>query len=310
MSSAALEVRSAQLRADRVPFVHARVVLAERPTSAKPGDEAIVLADGRIEGFVGGSCAESTVRLHSLALLDSKLVNSRQPMLLRISPEPESSSTDRPGTTTVHNPCLSGGSLEIFLDPVLPSPLMLVLANGPIADALAGVGTAMDMQVEIVDQAGAEAQLGSASAVVVASHGRDEPPVLTAALRAGVPYVGLVASRKRGRGVLAELQVTAEQLARVHTPAGLDIGARTPPEIAVSILAEILSLRSRASEPVDCVVPLERAAPTSAIDPVCGMTVAAVPSTLHLELDGRTVYFCREGCRDSFSLDPARYAVA
>ncbi len=304
MSSAALEVRSAQLRADRVPFVHARVVLAERPTSAKPGDEAIVLADGRIEGFVGGTCAESTVRLHSLALL-----TSNQPLLLRISPGSESSDADRPGTTTVHNPCLSGGSLEIFLDPVLPPPLLLVLATGPIADALARVGRSMDMQVEIVDQAAAEAELGSASAVVVASHGRDEPPVLTAALRAGVPYVGLVASRKRGQGVLAELEVTAEQLAQVHTPAGLDIGARTPSEIAVSILAEILSLRSRQAAPADCVVPRESPAPTTAIDPVCGMTVAAGPSTAHLEFGGSTVYFCREGCRDAFASDPDRYPV-
>ncbi len=309
MSSAALEVRSAQLRADRVPFVHARVVVAERPTSAKPGDEAIVFADGRIEGFVGGTCAESTVRLHSLALLDDRLSNSRQPLLLRISPESNTSTVARPGTMTVYNPCLSGGSLEIFLDPILPSPLMLVLANGPIADALARVGRAMDMQVEIVEQAEAEEQLASASAVVVASHGRDEPPVLTAALRAGVPYVGLVASRKRGQGVLAELDVTAEQLARVHTPAGLDIGARTPSEIAVSILAEIVSLRSRTTAPVDCVVPAEPPMPTTAIDPVCGMTVAAVPSTVHLEFDGGTVYFCREGCRDAFSMAPARFVI-
>ena len=141
-------------------------------------------------------------------------------------------------------------------NPVLASPpLLLVLAAGPIAEALVRVGQAMDMQVEIVDQAAAEAQLESAAAVVVASHGADEPPVLTAALRAGVPYVGLVASRGRGKGVLAGLQVSDEQLAQVHTPAGLDIGARTPPEIAVAIVAEILSLRSRNPTPVDCVVP-------------------------------------------------------
>ena len=132
---------------------------------------------------------------------------------------------------------------------------MLVLATGPIAEALVRVGQAMDIQVEVVDQAAAQAQLDSAAAVLVASHGADEPPVLTAALRAGVPYVGLVASRKRGQAVLAGLQVSGEQLARVHTPAGLDIGARTPSEIAVAILAEILSLRTRDTAPVECVVP-------------------------------------------------------
>jgi xanthine dehydrogenase accessory factor len=132
---------------------------------------------------------------------------------------------------------------------------MLVLATGPIAEALVRVGQAMDMQVDVVDQAAAQTRLDSAAAVLVASHGADEPPVLTAALRAGVPYVGLVASRKRGHGVLAGLQVSDEQLARVHTPAGLDIGARTPSEIAVAILAEIVSLRSRDTTPVECVVP-------------------------------------------------------
>src|SRR6478736_82103 len=99
--------RADALRRQRAPYVHARVVLAERPTSAKPGDEALVLADGTIEGFVGGTCAESTVRAQGLALLDSG-----ESLLLRISPveEPQQS-----GKLTVVNPCLSGGTLEIFL---------------------------------------------------------------------------------------------------------------------------------------------------------------------------------------------------
>ena len=108
-----LRERADALRRDRVPFVHAQVVMAERPTSAKPGDEAIVLADGTMEGFVGGTCAESTVRAQSLALLDS-----RESLLLRISPIEEQ---PRAGKLTVVNPCLSGGTLEIFLEPQLPA---------------------------------------------------------------------------------------------------------------------------------------------------------------------------------------------
>ena len=123
MAAQALHERAESLRASRVPFVHARVVLAERPTSAKPGDEALVLADGVIEGFVGGTCAESTVRLQALGLL-----SSGDSMLLRITPEPEN---DQPGKTVVHNPCLSGGTLEIFLEPVLPLPLVAVLGDEP-----------------------------------------------------------------------------------------------------------------------------------------------------------------------------------
>ena len=124
MTRADLDERAAQLRAAGQPFVRARVVLAHKPTSAKPGDEAIVHADGSIEGFVGGTCAESTVRAQSLRLLGAPA-----PLLLRIrpdaGPDPDRADPDG-GTLTVHNPCLSGGALEIFLDPVVPPPLVLV----------------------------------------------------------------------------------------------------------------------------------------------------------------------------------------
>ena len=120
-----MDHRARELRASRVPYVHARVVLAEAPTSAKPGAEAIVLADGTIEGFVGGDCAESTVRAQGIALLDSG-----DSLLLRITPEPEA---DQPGKLVVHNPCLSGGTLEIFLEPVLPAPTLVVVGTAPVA---------------------------------------------------------------------------------------------------------------------------------------------------------------------------------
>ena len=118
--------RAEELRHERVPFVHARVVFAERPTSAKPGDEAVIYADGTIEGFVGGTCAESTVRAQGLALLDSG-----EPLLLRITPTHEAGSVPEGASAptavdhrlTVHNPCLSGGTLEIFMEPVVPAPL-------------------------------------------------------------------------------------------------------------------------------------------------------------------------------------------
>ena len=135
------------------------------------------------------------------------------------------------------------------------APLMVVLAGGPIADALAGVGRCAGMRVEIVDEAEAVALTASASAVVVASHLPDEIPVLTAALTAAVPYVGLIANRGRGRDVLAVLEVSDELRAAVHTPAGLDIGSRLPGEIAVAIVAEIISLRPRTDGKVDCVAP-------------------------------------------------------
>jgi xanthine dehydrogenase accessory factor len=288
-----VEERAAELRRQRVPFVHARVVLAERPTSAHPGDEAIVLADGTIEGFVGGDCAESTVRAQSLALLDSG-----ESIVLRISPTPEE---PVPGKLMAHNPCLSGGTLEIFLQPQRPAPLVAVHGDSPIAEAVASIGAAVGY--EIVRRADVPAD---ASAVIVASHGRDEAGVLTAALNAGVDYVGLVASPKRGAAVVADLDVEADVKARVVTPAGLDIGARTPQEVAVSILADIVARRPRlTARPVTESV--GEASPATATDPVCGMTVLAAEASLHLDHDGQRRYFCGTGCLRAFAAEPARY---
>jgi xanthine dehydrogenase accessory factor len=286
--------RAQELRAARVPFVHARVVVAERPTSAKPGDEAVVLADGTIEGFVGGTCAEATVRGQALALLDSG-----ESLVVRITPEPE---PDLPGKLVVHNPCLSGGTLEVFLEPVVPAPLVLVAGSSPIARALAGLGTRLGYDMAPMDEG---ADLSGAAAVVVASHGRDEEAVLGAAVEAGVPYVGLVASRKRGEAVVASLAVCGSKKGRIRTPAGLDIGARTPEEVALSILAEIVASRPQPSgRPVAA-----EAAPTvaQAVDPVCAMSVAMVEASLHLDHDGERYWFCGSGCLRAFAADPSAY---
>ena len=154
--------------------------------------------------------------------------------------------------------------------------------------------------------AGEQAQpRGDDAALVVASHGREEEPALNAALRLGVPYVGLIASRIRGAAVLASLDVTDEQRSRVHSPAGLDIGGRTAAEIALSVLAELVAERRAAERHAPA-----RRCPPSAIDPVCGMTVAAVDSSPHVTIDGTTTWFCCAGCRTAFLDDPARYAAA
>lgn len=271
-SAPELRARAEQLRSQRVPFVEATVVRAERPTSAKPGDTAIVLADGSIVGFVGGECAEASVTAQALAVLQQD-----EAVLLRITPEaPPSSLHDSSGTVTMHNPCLSGGTLEIFLEPALPPPLVVVLGDAPIARAVADLAERLGYAVVSAD---ADAIPADAVAVVAASHGRGEAALLTAAVWARVPYIGLVASARRGAAVLTALDLTDEERSRIRTPAGLDIGARTPEEVALSILAEIVSSRPRhqsASTPP----PPTGGAPT-ALDPICGMTVAAVDATLH-----------------------------
>jgi xanthine dehydrogenase accessory factor len=286
--------------------VHARVVLAERPTSAKPGDEALVTADGVIDGFVGGQCAESTVRSQALSLL-----TSGDSMLLRIAPNPED---DQPGKTVVHNPCLSGGTLEIFLEPVLPVPLVSVLGDSPIARAMRAVAGSLDYDVAGYDMT----DLARADAVVVATHGKNEEQTLVDAVRAGVPYVGLIASPKRGAAVVGSLELTEDERAQIHTPAGLDIGARTPAEIALSVFAQILAERPRApraprdpqhlpGEPPMTRLGVLTIEPDTSIDPVCGMTVTISDDALFADVDGERVWFCCPGCRRAYLADPGKY---
>ncbi|MFF1417507.1 XdhC family protein [Streptomyces sp. NPDC058280] len=230
--------RMRELTADRVPYVHATVVRAQVPSSAKAGDEAIVMRDGSIDGFVGGVCAEESVRTAALGVLDGD-----GPVLLRVLPEGEPGFPESPGARVVVNPCLSGGALEIFLEPRLPPPLLEIVGRTPVAESLVamaellGYATARSLPGGLADHT---------DAVIVASHGRDEDESLRAALDAGVGYIALVASRRRGTAVLDELGLTGEARERISTPAGLDIGARTGPEVALSILAEVISRNSKA----------------------------------------------------------------
>lgn len=307
MTTRALDERAGDLRARRIPFVQARVVLAERPTSAKPGDEAVITPDGVIEGFVGGQCAESTVRAQALALLQSG-----DSMLLRIAPNPEA---EQSGKTVVHNPCLSGGTLEIFLEPVLPLPLVAVLGDSPIARAMLDVASALGYEASAFDGA----DLAAADAVVVATHGKREEETLEAAARAGVPYIGLVASPKRGKAVVASLDLDDEQRAAIHYPAGLDIGARTPHEIALSVFAQMVAERPRVprtahagTHPPVTEPPVTRLGvislePETSIDPVCGMTVTHSPDGLYADVEGERIWFCCPGCRRSYLKEPGKY---
>lgn len=300
------------------PFVEATVVRAQSPTSVRAGDAAVVRPDGAIEGFVGGACAEASVRLYALRALETG-----EPLLLRIlpgavddQPEPDE------GAVAVTNPCLSGGALEIFLRPRLPAPRMRIAGETPIGRAVADLAGRVGYATELGAAEDSHPRADDA-AVVVASHGHDEERVLTAALREGVPYVGLVASETRGDAVTESLDVPEEMRARVHTPAGLEIGADSPQEIALAILAEIVALRrseaagaaNPAAEDQSAMVALSGSeaapagepkaaavAPTQvAIDPVCGMGVAVSPASIQLERDGERYYFCSEGCRDSFA---------
>jgi xanthine dehydrogenase accessory factor len=294
MISAALARRSQELAAAKTPFVTATVVRAQSPTSVKAGSAALVLGDGTIAGFVGGSCTEQSVRAYSQIAL-----RTGEPVLLRILPDGPSDSSDEPvaeeGAVTVRNPCLSGGAIEVFLEPSVPAPRVLLVGDTPIAAAVVRIGAELDLDIVAVGDDGPRPQAGDL-AMIVAAHGRDELDSLRSALEVEVPYVGLVASERRGAGVLADLRgdgVPEDLLGRIDVPAGIAIGSLTPGEIALSILAKVVQARRSAELPA---VPEVR----EVVDPVCGMTVLPGPGTPSLERDGERYYFCCEGCKTKF----------
>ncbi|MGZ4581806.1 MAG: XdhC family protein [Nocardioidaceae bacterium] len=286
-----------QLTTSRVPFVHATVVRAQAPTLARAGDQAIVLADGSIEGFVGGHCATGSVRAAALDVLASGAS-----VLLRVLPDGAAAFPDSPGASVVVNPCLSGGALEIFLEPLLPSPALYLVGSSPTADAVAALAPLLGF---VVDRESEGAVPDGALAAVVCSHGGDEAGAIRAALDAGVGFVGLVCSRTRGDLVLEQLDLPEHELRRVYTHVGLDIGARTAPEIALSIMAAIVrcvrleGLQAPARSPGSA-PPAPPAPVVEAVDPVCGMRVVVGPDTPHLHTADADVWFCGPGCRDSY----------
>jgi xanthine dehydrogenase accessory factor len=240
-----------------------------------------VLADGTIEGFVGGVCAQASVRLYAARALETG-----DALLLRLFPGAAEDAEPEHGVVVSHNPCLSGGSLEIFLEPQLAAPRIVIAGDTPIARALDAVARAAGYDVLRGDAPAAQD-----AAFVAAAHGDGEEVALARALEAGVGYVGLVASPRRGRAVVASLDVPDALRAMVHTPAGLDIGARGPADVAISILAEIVATRT-AHAPA--------APPATATDPVCGMEVAAVETSVHADVEGTRLYFCCDGCRSTY----------
>lgn len=305
MTTHHLTARAAELVERRVPFVDATVVRAQHPTSAHPGDAAIVLADGSIEGFVGGQCVQSSVQAAAMEVLESG-----EALLLRVLPADAEEYPEVDGARTVVNHCLSGGAIELFLAPRRPPPVAVAVGDTPVAAALAELLPVVGFEVRAVEATGASQsddatsatppELDGVTAVVVASHGHHEEATLEAAVRAGVGYVGLVASVARGKAVLDSLDLPEDAKARIRTPVGIDIGATTAQEIALSIAADLVrAVRTEGIEPA-----AGDAAPrvaATAVDPVCGMTVTVTPDTPHVELDGVDHWFCAPGCAEAFA---------
>jgi xanthine dehydrogenase accessory factor len=276
--------RAAELRRQGRPFVLATVVRSVRPASARPGDRALLFGEGRPTGWVGGGCVHTSIeREAARALADGT------PRLVRLSPTP----VQDEGIVSYPMTCHSGGTLEIYLEPVLPAPELVILGESPVADALAALAAPLGYRVHTSLE---DISTSDAWVVAAAMSSDEDHPAVRAALERGVPYVAMVASRRRAEALLEELRaegVAEDTIARLKAPAGLDIGAATGPEIALSVMAEIVQRRrSRRPAPVEV--------RQTATDPICGMQVDIASAKWTADRDGRTYYFCAPGCRKAF----------
>jgi xanthine dehydrogenase accessory factor len=312
-------LKAAELSGQGIAFATAIVVRAEKPTSGKPGDKAIITAEGEMFGWIGGSCAQPTIIKEA-----RKAIESGSSRFIRLSPNPEQQPF-KEGVYDLPMTCFSGGVLEIYVEPQLPTPRLLIVGTLPIAQALARLGKLMNYQVIVLDLDKGEksadadeiitdfeqipARITPLTYVVVASHGNYDEPALEYALQSAAAYVALVASPKRARLVLDFLKgqgLTENHLAKLKYPAGLDIRARENDEIALSIMAEIVQKRrerQHSSTPGFA----QTAQPAEATDPVCGMAVIIEKAKFTFEHEGQIYYFCCPACRKLFANAPQEY---
>ncbi len=322
MSHSLLE-QAFQLTQAGKPFVLATVVRCERPTSAKPGAQAIIQGDGQVVGWIGGSCALPVVVRESTRALQE----DGEPFLLRLCP-PDSTSfqSAQSGIHVFPMACASKGALDIYIEPHLPAPQLLLIGESPIIRALTQFAPILDFSVTQLDHADlSQVHIHDRTYILVATHGQYDEDVLEQALPSPAAYVGMVSSPRRAetcRSYLRESGMDEQTLARLKAPAGLDIGAVTPEEIAASIIAELIQLRHHVVKTpvVDHAILIERAAEdtaqpvpavsaTTAIDLICGMTVEIAHARHHCTYDGREFYFCCPACKRQFERDPQHYLV-
>lgn len=286
---------AADLRDGGEPFALATVTWRQGPSSGKAGSRAVIRPDGSVTGWIGGACARPTVVREALA----SLVDGN-PRLLSLG-MPES----RPDVIAVPMACASEGAMEVYVEPFLPAPDLHVVGSSPMTETLVALASTLGWRVSRSDEA-VFTDLSEASMIVVATQGDYDEPALEAALSSPARYVGLVASAKRAAGVVEWLRsrgTSDAALARLRAPAGLDLGRVDHDEIAVAILAELVTLRATGGfkEVV------EVSQPETAIDPVCEMTVDVATAKFVTEHEGTTYYFCAAGCQRAFEANPENF---
>lgn len=335
--------KAAQLKAAGTPFALVTVVRAESPTSAKPGAKAVVTADGEIEGWIGGGCAQPVV-----IKVVKQVLQDGQARLIRISPDKDEVIAE--GIMDFNMSCHSGGTLDIFVDPVVMRPALLIIGASPAAQALSGLARRVGFAVSaafpgadrdlfpeaerVIDQLDALGETAAPAFIVVATQGKRDEAGLEAALGAGAGYIAFVASERKAGKLKQYLKERGHDAARVDaivSPAGVEIGAVTPEEIALSVLAGVVRARRAGvaaltpsqPQPVKTAAAIETEVPAAggccggaetqaaeAVDPVCGMSVTVASAEHRSEYAGQTYYFCCAGCKHSFDKTPQQFLGA
>lgn len=298
-------------------FALATVVWRQGPSSGQQGSRAVITEAGELHGWIGGACAEPVVIREA-----QRVIADGEARLLLLGTPEQFGQAVPDGMTVVPIACHSEGALEVYIEPVLPAPHLVVVGRSPMAHTLAQLAKPLGWRVALIDGPDfTAADADERSMVVVATQGHYDEEAVEQAAAARPAYLGLVGSQRRGAallGYLAERGVPQDRLDMVRVPAGLDLGRTTHEEIAVAILAELVQLRASGALPRQAqqargtgagraagASPAAEAAHQT--DPVCGMTVMADRSGRPLTCDGVTYYFCSAGCRRAFENDPAAY---
>ncbi len=317
MSQTLLEL-AYQLTQAGEPFVLATVVWCERPTSAKPGAQVIIQQNGQMTGWIGGSCAQPVVIREAMRIFRE----GSDPYLLRLGTPEHATDIAHNDVRTFPMTCASGGTLDIYMEPHFPQPQLLLIGDSPVIIALRQLAPIINFSVTHLDHTDlSQVHIDERTYILVATHGQYDEDALEQALASPARYIGMVGSRRRAEACRAYLRTSGlseQQIARLKAPAGLDIGAVTPEEIAASIIAELVQVQRRglpadeshhtqtpaASE--ESIIP---AAAETAIDLVCGMTVEIATARHHTSYDGRDFYFCCPACKRLFERNPQEYLV-